>query len=666
MIIPVSHEREYLLRWPIVTWGLIILCLAAHLLLSSPLDEMALYGDAVVYWLDHAYLDPGPELSEDEALTDPEVQALAEAWSTMEPPDPARVSREQLELDRRIEMWRLARESRPMRRWGLAPADYEAGDLVTYMFLHAGWLHLLGNLFILYLAGAPLEDVWGRPLYLVFYLSSGVAAALLFALRYAGSETPLIGASGAIAGIMGAFLVRFWRVKIKFFYFIWIIVRVWAGTFSASAMAIMPIWFLNEALWAYISDHFYRATPDGTASGVAYLAHVGGFLFGVVFALVVKTLGLEEKHLKPRIHESIGLVENPGLEEAARARSLGNPAGAREILEAELRKDPTNRELGLALWDLAIQERTTAHAAPRLIRILFEELRAGEVDLGLQHWHELESWAADTPVPAKVGVLVAETMLAQDSRDEAAKVIRRFAGTAAKLPPPYVPRLIRAAVTIDPRLASQAARAALGSAELPDEMRESLTEIAAAYPAPEEETGATAGPPAEPAVPTTGPADEEQPAELPEPTDEPIGPALQVVSAVPLRLTPDTIVLRAARHEALAVPFGRLRAIGAAEIRISEERPYWVLDLVLPSTAESEEDLVVLRCESRYFDLPSLVAGESAAAPALVAVVGELLGGSGVALIPEELDPFAPQPFASFRSLGDYERALRRRLATEV
>src|SRR5207247_9669974 len=102
----------------------------------------------------------------------------------------------------------------PLQRWGLVPARIRPDALITHMFLHAGWLHLLGNLFILYLAGPYIEDVWGRPLFAGFYLVSGLVAALAFVLRYPGLDQPLVGASGAIAGVMGAFLVRYGRPEI--------------------------------------------------------------------------------------------------------------------------------------------------------------------------------------------------------------------------------------------------------------------------------------------------------------------------------------------------------------------------------------------------------------------------------------------------------------------
>ena len=118
------------------------------------------------------------------------------------------------------------------------------------MFLHGGWLHLFGNLLLLFLTGPFIEDRWGRPAFLAFYLAAGLAAAGLFVARFPELSLPLIGASGAIAGCMGAFLVRFFRTRMQYFYWFGIFV----GTFSAPAWLMLPLWFGNELLMARVSE----------------------------------------------------------------------------------------------------------------------------------------------------------------------------------------------------------------------------------------------------------------------------------------------------------------------------------------------------------------------------------------------------------------------------
>ena len=112
----------------------------------------------------------------------------------------------------------------------------------------------------------------------MFYLASGLAGAALFA-GMDGGETPLIGASGAVSGVLGAFLVCSMKIRIKFFYWV-----IWPGTFSAPAWIMLPLWFASELVSAL-------SAPAGDP--VAYWAHVGGFGFGAIAALAIRRLGVE-------------------------------------------------------------------------------------------------------------------------------------------------------------------------------------------------------------------------------------------------------------------------------------------------------------------------------------------------------------------------------------
>ena len=144
------------------------------------------------------------------------------------------------------------------------------------MFLHAGWLHLLGNMLFLVVFGNNVEDRFRRLPYLVFYLFCGYVAAYGFALAYRTSADPLIGASGAIAGVLGAYLVLFPRAKVwslvPFLFFIPLRIPAWL---------VLGSWFILQ--WVYSAG--YAASGAGS---VAYLAHVFGFLAGAIIGLLVR------------------------------------------------------------------------------------------------------------------------------------------------------------------------------------------------------------------------------------------------------------------------------------------------------------------------------------------------------------------------------------------
>ena len=164
-----------------------------------------------------------------------------------------------------------------VRRWAVIPVRIEHGHhlvtLITAMFMHAGWLHIIGNMVFLWAFGPEIEDAMGRLRYLMFYLIGGVVAMLAQVAGIPGSTVPCLGASGAIAAVMGAFLVMYPRDRIRSLLIILIFVRI---TYIP-AILLIGVWFLIQLL------DLGRVAAVQTG-GVAYLAHVGGFIFGAVTA----------------------------------------------------------------------------------------------------------------------------------------------------------------------------------------------------------------------------------------------------------------------------------------------------------------------------------------------------------------------------------------------
>ena len=123
------------------------------------------------------------------------------------------------------------------------PSALRARSFITHMFVHAGWIHLLGNLFMLLLAGPPIEDRYGRAMFAGFYAIAGLFAAVFYASLASDPTIPMVGASGAIAGVLGAFAVRLWSSQIRFAYFFLFGFRPVWGTFEAPAWAMLSLWF---------------------------------------------------------------------------------------------------------------------------------------------------------------------------------------------------------------------------------------------------------------------------------------------------------------------------------------------------------------------------------------------------------------------------------------
>ena len=162
-------------------------------------------------------------------------------------------------------------------QWSAIPAQIFAGHrwitIFTAMFMHASWSHIIGNMIFLWAFGPEMEDAMGRDRYLVFYLVGGIVAMLAQVSATPHSTVPNLGASGAIAAVMGAFLVTYPRDRIRSILVIFIFVKI---TFIPAALLI-GFWFLTQLFSA-------GQVAQAQTGGVAYLAHVGGFIFGAATA----------------------------------------------------------------------------------------------------------------------------------------------------------------------------------------------------------------------------------------------------------------------------------------------------------------------------------------------------------------------------------------------
>ena len=162
-------------------------------------------------------------------------------------------------------------------QWSAIPAQIASGHhwitILTAMFMHGSWSHIIGNMIFLWAFGPEIEDAMGRGRYLLFYLAGGLLAMLAQILANPHSTVPNLGASGAIAAVMGGFIVTYPRDRIKAVLFIFVFVRI---TLIPAALLI-GFWFLTQLVHA-------GAVAQVQTGGVAYLAHVGGFVFGAVTA----------------------------------------------------------------------------------------------------------------------------------------------------------------------------------------------------------------------------------------------------------------------------------------------------------------------------------------------------------------------------------------------
>ena len=158
--------------------------------------------------------------------------------------------------------------------WGIVPDDLRLITLLTSMFLHGGWMHLLGNMLFLWVFGRNLEDLIGGGRFLIFYLVCGLVAAVVQVIANPYARVPTIGASGAIAGVMGAYLIKFPRSQIDTL----VLLFIFFTRLAIPAPFYLLFWFGLQFLNGFesIGERSY------TGGGVAYFAHIGGFLAGML------------------------------------------------------------------------------------------------------------------------------------------------------------------------------------------------------------------------------------------------------------------------------------------------------------------------------------------------------------------------------------------------
>ncbi len=187
-------------------------------------------------------------------------------------------------------------------RWGAMPADITAAldsgsylsqamlGMITSMFLHGGWLHLLGNMLFLWIFGNNVEDRLGRIPFLLFYLVGGIAAALTQVVIDPHSAVPLVGASGAIAAALGAYIVLFPGARILSLVFLGFFYQL----LEVPALLVLGFWFALQLVNGFAA--FGAATAQG---GVAFFAHIGGFVLGVVVGVLLRIVGAGTARRRP-------------------------------------------------------------------------------------------------------------------------------------------------------------------------------------------------------------------------------------------------------------------------------------------------------------------------------------------------------------------------------
>lgn len=280
---------------------------------------------------------------------------------------------------------------------GFVPAHATFADIISSMFVHASIYHLGWNMLFLWLFGPSVEDALGRVAYTLVYIVSGIAAALLHmfvvnGLVPAAGLLPVVGASGAIAGILGIFAIRFYKTNIKIFWsFVIVVWPVRWGTFTVPAILGLGIWFI-EQIYGGLSS-----LGDPGSGGVAYWSHIGGMMFGMLLASVAN-LGMEgsKEYL---------------MEDARSSIERGTTWEAIDKLETLIDRDPANPDAHAELAKLYAEKRNAHEAVPHFKKSIEIHLRKGERDRATARYNELKDYCRDATLDLRTEFQIARYLM---------------------------------------------------------------------------------------------------------------------------------------------------------------------------------------------------------------------------------------------------------------
>jgi membrane associated rhomboid family serine protease len=243
------------------------------------------------------------------------------------------------------------------------------------MFLHGGWLHLVGNMLFLWIYGDNVENRLGRFGYLLAYIGSGVAATLFFAIFVPGSDVPMVGASGAISGVLGFYYLWFPRNQVKVFIFLFPFIM---NTFLLPARLVLGLYLLLDNLIPFLVN-------GGTATGVAHGAHIGGFVAGLALAFGIDRLPARQAVRQERNAAARETTAPEGASAEAVARSLrqGETEKAARLyflLESREQRLQLAAEDILAIGEFLLESRMHEAALSVFRRFLAERPAAPEID----------------------------------------------------------------------------------------------------------------------------------------------------------------------------------------------------------------------------------------------------------------------------------------------
>jgi len=588
------------------------------------------------YQISHPWLSGDPRL---EAMIKLNSKFLD--WQLFaRPEDDEEVARQQNELDRLVQKGMSALEKTPLRRWALYTGSPDILNFMTHIFFHQRVYHLILNILLLLPCAPFIEDLWGRKFFPAFFLTGGVVSA--FGPILFGTEPVfLYGATGAVCAVIGAFAVRFRRVRIKLFSFSWLFS---SKEFYTKPLPFLSFWFGVELVYAFVTrDHF------GSLS-VTVWSHCTGFLFGACSAWAIDHFKLELKLYASdydKLPEEVRILSEVELQMNHREMEA-----AFGMLGDACTRFPSNMEILEKYWALAVRlgrEKQIILSGEKLIDYLLSENEAGEAFF---HWGELRKALGPTPVNLNRVTLLANQLTAMNERERASMVLKEVVqNLPKKASTEEIFALVDAAEFTEPKACLELIDKVLGIYELEDEARKGLKrqtkEIHLRFPNVNEADQVK--------------AIEISPA-LADPTkimeeEDPFAPTyiqvLNIHRGIPLGVTDKGLAFRLGDRERV-LPLDQVRALSVGAIRNISGKPFLLIDLLTDNPMLEKKRHALLRLHSHEFSPMVLASGVEKPAHAIRHFVDRVLRESEAHALPDE-ETINGEKFPNYPSIHDYE-----------
>jgi membrane associated rhomboid family serine protease len=457
--IPIGNEKSTVRRLPWITFSImainVVIFYVTLPVVANQQEEMMKIGTAM-----ELFIEKHPEMLADETVRkklqetglisraesdaiaeqlkkSPELEEQYQEWF-------ASVEAQTLsdELDQKINAFKYAAQASLWYKYGLSPnGKWKPHQLITAAFLHGGSLHLFGNLIFFFAVAFSLEDLWGRGVFLGFYLL-GAAASCIPSLIHPAA-VPSIGASGAISATMGAFLFRLPKTKIKLLCLHFWAVRLLFGRKSLIFMVPGYIYLASYFLAQVVSWYFDKKA--GSVSNVGYSIHIAGFIFGAAFASMMKFTKYEEEHINPKIEAMVSFSAAPAVTEALEALDKGDAVTAERKLRPYMAKQPNDTSALMTAIQVYQHTSNFDRLNAMYARLIHQHLACRDKEAALYAYDGLLSAFPDNNVapriPARDWIVICEYLQESEMNQEAAVEYERLVNAC-----PDDPLLTQAAV----------------------------------------------------------------------------------------------------------------------------------------------------------------------------------------------------------------------------